>query len=223
MYLPKPFEEADSEALHALIRAAPLATLVIHTQDGLVANHIPFVLHLAESEPVKLQAHIPRSNPLSSILEVARDCLAIFHGPEGYISPSFYATKKVHGKVVPTWNYSVVHVHGKLRAVDDVDWILNQVEALTNQHERPRVKPWEVSDAPAEFTQRLTRVLIGLELDVERMVGKTKASQNQPKENQASILRALDEEAPEAELSDLMHSVLGNASARATESTDCQS
>jgi transcriptional regulator len=210
MYIPKHFEETDTEALCSLIRSAPLATLVVNTRDGLIANHIPFVLDVDDAGPTRLRAHIPRANPLSSTLATATDCIAIFHGAEGYISPSLYATKKEHGNVVPTWNYAVVHAHGAIQVVDSLAWVLAQIQALTEQNEHSREHPWAVSDAPKEFTDRLAKSLVGLELRIERLVGKTKASQNQPPQNQKSVLEALKAEPSQAELWKLMHAVLGN-------------
>ncbi len=207
MYIPKHFEQPDVRALHDLVRAAPLATLVVPSDAGLVANHIPFVLEA--SNTVKLLAHIPRANPLSELATTPRDSLAIFHGPQGYVSPSWYATKREHGKVVPSWNYAVVHAHGRLRVIDDVDWVLWQVDLLTQQNEGPRAEPWAVSDAPAEYTERLARALVGLEIQVERLEGKSKASQNQPTENQQSVLAGLEAEAPDSDFTHYMQAALG--------------
>ncbi|MGR8919432.1 MAG: FMN-binding negative transcriptional regulator [Gammaproteobacteria bacterium] len=208
MYLPKHFEQRSSAAIGQLIAASPLATLVINTPEGLVANHLPFLLVGAPGPTGKLTAHIPRANPLAALPAVAHECLAIFHGPQGYISPSAYATKREHGRVVPTWNYAVVHVHGRLRVVDDPDFVAGQVRALTELHERPQAAPWAVEDAPAEFTARLSASLVGLEIRITRVVGKTKASQNQPPENQRSVLAMLDAEPDRAALATLMHEAL---------------
>ena len=209
MYLPSHFEEHDPAKIHALVRRSPLGTLVVQTNEGLVANHIPFLLAADQAPTVSLQAHIPKANPLSvALLEKAHDCLVIFHGPEGYISPSGYATKKEHGRVVPTWNYAVVHVHGTIRAIDDPSWVLSQVIALTAQNEAARTEPWAVSDAPKAFTGQLARTLVGLEVTVESMIGKTKASQNQPRVNQTSLLRTMAIEQPESSLTALMRETL---------------
>jgi transcriptional regulator len=212
MYIPKPFEETDIDTLRELIRAAPLGTLVINSTEGLVANHIPFVLSPSTSGIGVLRAHVPRVNPISSLLRSEHECIVIFHGPEGYISPSWYATKKEHGKVVPTWNYSVVHVHGRINTVDDPEWVLGQIQALTEQQEKDRSEPWNVSDAPESFTRQLMKVLVGLEVTVEAVAGITKASQNQPVENQESVLKELACEPSETKLYELMSTVLNNGS-----------
>ena len=208
MYTPKQFEESDQEALRGLIRAAPLATFITNGPEGLVANHIPFVLSGEDFASSELQAHTPRANPLRDLLSSGQNCLAIFHGPEGYISPSYYATKEKHGKVVPTWNYAVVHVHGRGAIVDDSAWVRRQMERLTSLCEGSRQTPWAISDAPTEFVERLAESVVGIRLTMERIEGKTKASQNQPVENQQSILQSLDRERPEAALTEFMHSVL---------------
>lgn len=209
MYTPKQFEESDQEALRELIRAAPLATFITNGSDGLVANHIPFVLSGEDFASSELQAHIPRANPLCDLLSAGQKCLAIFHGPEGYISPSYYATKAKHGKVVPTWNYAVVHIHGHAEILEDSAWVRRQMELLTSLCEGARDAPWSISDAPPEFVERLAESVVGIRMTMERIEGKTKASQNQPVENQQSVLRSLDRERPEDKLTEFMRSILG--------------
>lgn len=209
MYLPPHFEQHDRAALHALIRRHPLGTLVVQGEDGLVADHLPFLLLDREGPSGALHAHVPRANPLTGLLAESRACLAIFHGAEGYISPSGYATKRVHGKVVPTWNSAVVHVHGRVRMIDEPAWVRAQVEALTAQQEGPRSDPWAVSDAPEEFVAQMLAALVGLEVRIERLVGKTKASQNQPPENRRSVLAALDAEPGSEALREMMRDALG--------------
>ena len=208
MYSPKHFEETNAEAMKQLIASAPLATFVVSGADGIVANHIPFVLAGNELSSSRLLAHIPRANPLSDTLRAPIKCLTIFHGPEGYISPSYYATKPKHGKVVPTWNYSVVHIHGTVQIIEDPEWILNQMELLTELNESPRSAPWAIADAPKEFINTLLNSLLGLEVSIERIEAKTKASQNQPEENQKSVLEFMDSERANDELTKFMHSVL---------------
>ncbi len=210
MHVPKDFAENNRSKQLALIRRASLGALIIHTDEGLIANHIPFVYCEGDSgvEHDSLRAHIPRANPLSAALDSARACLVIFNGPDGYVSPSWYATKPEHGKVVPTWNYAVVHVHGQVCAVDDEEWVADQIERLTAQHEQSRNEPWAVTDAPAAYTRALRKAIVGLEVRIERIEGKVKASQNQPERNQQSVLEALSEEQPDTNFSELMRSVL---------------
>ncbi len=211
MYTPRHFVETDVAMLHGLMRAAPLATLIVHTPDGLVANHIPFSLHVAANESLRLQAHIPRVSSLCEVIDRDCDGLLIFQGPEGYVSPSYYATKKVNGKVVPTWNYAVVHAHGSLRLIEDTDWVRRQIHALTDQNERDSETPWTVDDAPPAFTDKLLQALVGVEMTVKRLEGKSKLSQNQPRKNQQSVLAALADQPQAAALSELMHARLTDA------------
>ena len=191
MYIPKQFEEPRIDVMHELIRARPLATLVTLSARGLNANHIP--LHLLESPaPLgTLQGHVARANPILGNLEKNTEVLAVFHGPDAYITPSWYATKKETGKVVPTWNYAVVHAYGYMRVVDDASWLRTHLEALTTHNEASFAEPWAVSDAPHEFTEKLIGNIIGFEMVITRLSGKWKVSQNQPQQNQASVIEGL--------------------------------
>ncbi len=192
MYIPPQFEQPDIEVMHELIRNRPLATLVTLGSNGIDANHIP--LHLDPTpEPFGvLRGHIARANPLWRDLASDVETLAIFHGPDAYISPSWYATKQETGKVVPTWNYTVVHAYGSLRIIDDAVWVRAQLEALTQQHEAAFPEPWAVSDAPEDFTERLVGAVVGIEMVITRLTGKWKVSQNQPPQNQRSVIQGLN-------------------------------
>ncbi len=191
MYLPKHFEETSIEVRHELIRAQPLATLITLSSVGINANHIPFVLSESPEPYGKLQAHVPRANSLVSDLVEGTEALAIFHGPNAYITPSWYATKQETGKVVPTWNYSVVHAYGQLQIFDDPSWVRRQVEALTDENESKFPNPWKVTDAPSAFTDRLIKGLVGIEIVITRIQGKTKASQNQSDANRVGVVDGL--------------------------------
>ena len=195
MYVPLRFKDSDPEALRQRIRQQPLGTLVVQQAGEMEANHLPFIL-CGDGEGEQLQAHVPRDNPLSQ-LSGHHPVLIIFHGPQGYISPSWYATKAEQGRVVPTWNYAVTHVQGVLRVVDDPHWVRQQITQLTDQQEQGRTQPWSVDDAPEEFIENMCNALVGLEIQVLHMEGKNKASQNQPAINQASLLDAL-KHAPES-------------------------
>lgn len=194
MYIPSHFNVTDVATLHALIHERPLATLVTQGSEGLHANHIPFVLE-AGAQPDQplgvLRGHVARANPLW------RDCipdagvLAVFHGPEAYISPSWYATKGDTGRVVPTWNYATVHAHGRLRVIEDAAWLRAQLEALTAHNERRFAAPWRVADAPRDYTDGLVKAIVGIEILIVRLEGKWKVSQNQPQQNIASVVDAL--------------------------------
>ncbi|MEO6974655.1 MAG: FMN-binding negative transcriptional regulator [Gallionella sp.] len=192
MYIPKHFDEPRTEVMHELMRTHPLATLVTLSSSGLNANHIP--LHLAD-EPLPfgtLRGHVARANPFWSDFAKDVEVLAIFHGPDSYITPGWYATKPENGKVVPTWNYAVVHAYGALRIIDDASWVRDQLEALTAHNEAAFAKPWAVSDAPHEYTKKLISSIVGFEIVVTRLTGKWKVSQNQPAQNQASVIEGLN-------------------------------
>jgi transcriptional regulator len=190
MYLPKHFAEDNVAEMHALMRTNPLATLVSHGPDGLDANHIPLLL--ADGGPCgKLQGHVARANPLGKAGSVTGEVLVVFQGDESYISPSGYATKAENGKVVPTWNYVAVHAYGELRLIDDPRWILAQISALTATHEAALPQPWNVTDAPADYIEKMLGAIVGIEITITRLLGKWKVSQNQPPANQASLIRAL--------------------------------
>jgi transcriptional regulator len=191
MYTPKHFEETRTDVMHALMRAHPLATLVTLGADGLNANHIPMQVVPGPTEHGTLVGHIARANPMLDALDHSVDVLAIFQGADAYISPSWYATKAETGKVVPTWNYAVVHASGKLLVRDDPAWIRAQVESLTQQMEQPFDTPWRVADAPADFTEKLIGAVIGIEIVITKLAGKWKVSQNQPPGNRQGVIDGL--------------------------------
>ncbi len=198
MYVPKHFAETRVETLHELMRAHPLAALVTLTPDGLDANHIPFELDPAPAPFGTLRGHIARANPLWRDASREVGALAIFQGPGTYISPSWYPTKQETGKVVPTWNYAIVHAHGPLRVIEDRHWLRELVERLTNRHEAGRRDPWKVTDAPADFIDQQLGAIIGLELPIARLVGKWKTSQNRPARDQDGVVAGLLQEGHES-------------------------
>ena len=186
MYLPTHFEETRSEVLHALMREHPFATLVTNGGEGLTADHLP--LHLT-AEGV-LQGHIARANPLWQQSPDA-EVLVIFRGPQTYVTPSWYPTKREHGKAVPTWNYAVVHARGRLRVIDDPIWLRQQLEALVTQHESAFAEPWQVADAPPDYIDKMLGAIIGIEISITGLKGKWKHSQNQPEANRAGVVAGL--------------------------------
>lgn len=193
MYLPSHFEETRPEVLHAVVRTHPLATLVTLTAQGLEANHIPLFLRLQADGSASLVGHVARSNPIWKETDFGVPVLAVFQGPQHYISPGWYATKQEHGKVVPTWNYAVVHARGNLQVRDDAAWIFQQMKELTAQQESPLPHPWHVEDAPAEYTERMVSAVVGIEIPIATLTGKWKVSQNQPPANQATVVQALQQ------------------------------
>ncbi len=194
MYLPKHFEQTDAAALQALMRAHPLAALVHVGPDGPTADHIPLECHAGEGACGTLRGHVARANPLWQAAS-GQPVLAIFGGPQAYVTPSWYASKREHGKVVPTWNYTVVHAHGVLRAVEDAPWLRALVGRLTDHHEAARAAPWSVDDAPADYVQPMLRAIVGIEIVVERLVGKWKISQNRSEADRRGVAEGLHGEA----------------------------
>ena len=190
MYVPKHFAQVDMTQLHALMRAQPLATLVTLNAGELNANHIPLHLHPEPAPCGTLQGHVARSNTLWTDL-ADNESLAVFHGPNAYVSPSWYATKRETGRAVPTWNYTAVHAYGRLRVIDDAEWLRTQIDALTATHEAKLAQPWSPADAPADYIHGMLGAIIGIELVITRLIGKWKVSQNQPEVNRAGVVEAL--------------------------------
>ena len=191
MYCPAHFAESRPEALHALMREHPLATLVTMGEAGLNADHVPLILETAADGSAVLRGHVARANPMWKTVRTDLEALAIFHGPEAYITPSWYPAKREHGKAVPTWNYAVVHARGPLRIIHDADWLRTQVESLTQRQETAFAEPWAVSDAPADYIEKMLAAIVGIELALTSLEGKWKASQNQPEGNRGGAAQGL--------------------------------
>jgi transcriptional regulator len=191
MYNPKHFEEARVDELHRFMRDHPLATVVVDDGSGLAADHIPLTADPHEGPHGVLMGHVARANPLCRKASSPIDCLVVFQGVQRYISPSWYASKADDERVVPTWNYEVVHVHGRIHAVDDPEWLARLLHRLTAEHEAGQPSPWRVGDAPADYIDRMMRSIVGLRIEIVSMVGKAKVSQNQPARNRHSLIQAL--------------------------------
>ena len=191
MYTPPLNAENDLPTLQRFVRENPLCTLVTNTSKGLIATHLPIVLHETDSGFGVLRGHVARGNPQWRDFSTAEEALAIFTGPQHYITPSWYPGKHTHGKEVPTWNYVAVHAYGLLRVVDDPSWLLAHLTSLTNQSE-PRTKSsWKVSDAPPEFIANQMRGIVGIEIEVSRVEGKWKVSQNRTDEEARGVIAGL--------------------------------
>ena len=193
MYNPAHFRETRVPVLHGLIKRHPLAALVTLGADGLVANHIPMEIDPQPGPFGTLRGHVARANPVWRDAASHVEALAIFSGPQIYITPSWYPTKEVSGQVVPTWNYVVVHAHGPLRAIDDPAWLRDFVSRLTDRHEGQRATPWHVTDAPADFIERQLGAIVGLEIPVHRLEGKWKVSQNRAASDRDGVVAGLRE------------------------------
>ena len=185
MYLPAHFKEERPEVILPFIREHPLGVLVTVEEGVANATHLPWLY-----EQQTLQAHIPKFNPLYQLLleKTSMEVLVIFQGPQAYVTPSWYPTKKQTGKVVPTWNYSVVHMRGILGLQEDKSWIRAHLDKITNWHEATRDSDWEVSDAPTEYTDTMIGMLSGLELKITSMIGKFKLSQNRQEIDRLAVI-----------------------------------
>jgi transcriptional regulator len=187
MYQPPHFREDRLDVQHDLIRSHPLGLLITSGPGGLMANPIPFLIESCASERGTLLCHMARANPQWRELAAVEECLVVFQGPQDYVTPSWYATKRETGKVVPTWNYATVHAWGKPAVIDDPDWLRRQIESLTQAREASRPEPWQVDDAPAAFVTAQIKGIIGVEIPIGRIEGKWKVSQNRPEPDRAGV------------------------------------
>jgi transcriptional regulator len=194
MYIPEPFREERPEVLQAFIARHPLAALICTTPDGLTANHVPMILAVDGDGRRLLRGHVARANGVWKSLAPDSPVLVIFGGADHYITPSWYPAKKEHGKVVPTWNYSVVHAQGTVRFADVKSQSLEYVTELTNRQESSRSEPWKVSDAPAPYVESMLSGIVTFEITVTRLVGKFKASQHRSAAERQAVAVALESE-----------------------------
>ena len=192
MYLPEIFEETRPDVLWDLLARRPLGLLVTAGPEGPMASPLPFLRREAEGRPV-LAAHMARANPHVAALAEGMDALVIFQGADAYVTPGWYPSKAEAGKVVPTWNYAVVHARGSLVVRDDPAWLRAFLETLTDRHESGRAVPWKVGDAPEDFIQAQLRAIVGIEIPLTALVGKWKMSQNRPPADRAGVIRGLQE------------------------------
>ncbi len=197
MYIPLHFKEDRIDVLHDAIRSAGPATLVSMTPDGLFASHAPLLLDPDPAPYGTLVGHLAKANPHARLADAAVPTLAIFHGPNGYVTPSYYAAKQEHGKVVPTWNYVAIHAYGRLETFEDPSLLLEVVTRLTDTHESPRTAPWAVSDAPPDFVQGMLRGIYGIRLPIARLEGKIKMSQNRPAADRSGVIDGLRQDGQE--------------------------
>lgn len=192
MYMPPAFITENRDSIHATIRAARLANLVTATAEGPQVTPLPLFLDAGEGEHGTLYGHLARANPQWRV-PVIGEAVAVFMGPDAYVTPSWYETKRETGKVVPTWNYVTVHAHGPAEFFDDAERLLKVVTRLTTLHEAARSKPWEVGDAPSSYIDSQLRGIIGLRLPITRLEGKTKMSQNRSEADRRGVAQGLAE------------------------------
>jgi transcriptional regulator len=192
MYIPPAFRNNDASSIHEVIRSARLANFVTATAEGLIATPLPMFLEEQEGEMGTLYGHVARANPQWKMTP-AGDAMAIFMGPDAYITPSWYVTKEETGKVVPTWNYVAVHAYGPVEFFDDECRLHDIVSRLTDLHETARSKPWAVTDAPADFIRSQLKGIVGLRMPITRLDGKCKMSQNRNAGDRAGVIKGLSE------------------------------
>ena len=198
MYAPGPFQETRTDVMLEAIRAAQLATLITPVDGALHITHVPMLATLTASGGWRLEAHLARGNPHHAALAERPETVAIFHGPQAYVSPGWYASKAEHGKVVPTWNYIIVHVHGRLEAIDDTVWLEDQVRRVTARNEDGRADPWSVDDSPRDYFEGMLRGIVGVRLDVTRMEGVWKMQQHRSQADRAGLIKGFAAESDPA-------------------------
>lgn len=205
MFQPPVFREERTGVMHALMRAHPFATVVSSARGQLNADHVPLVLHAEDPEALgTLRGHFAAANPLVRDGGPEDEVLAVFQGPQRYISPGWYPSKHEHGKAVPTWNYAVVHARGTLQLIRDEDWLLSHLEALTNTHETGRAQPWRVHDAPKDYIAKQMRALAGFEIRITALEGKWKVSQNKSEADRQGVAEGLAAEPGGAAMAQLV-------------------
>jgi transcriptional regulator len=203
MYQPNVFREEDLETLHSFIRAHPLGTLITSGFGGLLANLVPFML-VDGGEKGMLRAHVAKANDQVDALRSGAETLIVFQGPDAYITPSWYVSKREHGRVVPTWNYVVVQARGTPRIIDDSDWLRAQIQALTASQEQKRPAAWGVNDAPEPFISGQIKAIIGVEISISTIEGKWKVSQNRSAADRQGVEDGLRREGISEEMADLV-------------------
>lgn len=195
MYVHPLHRLSDREALHAVMASHLLGAWVCQGRDGLVANHVPFLLDRSRGPWGTLIGHVSRANTVWRGLEPGAPSVVMFRGPQAYITPGWYPGKVAHGEVVPTWNHVVAHAHGVARAIEDRDWLLDMLGRLTDAHEAARPVPWSLTDAPAPFMDRMMRAIVGIEIPIDRLEGKLKASQDEALPDRLGTVHGLCEQA----------------------------
>lgn len=192
MHIPKLFKETDLDTLIGLIEAKPLGTWITSSNDELDVNHIPFVIDRSQGEYGVLKGHVNKANPVWELLPTHKPSVICFQGVDTYITPSWYASKQEHGKVVPTWNYFVVHAHGVANAIHDKDWLLEHLNELTDQNEAKEALPWKIADAPSAYIDKMVNGIVGIEIQISDLLGTYKASQNKQQADKLGVLDGLN-------------------------------
>jgi transcriptional regulator len=193
LYIPASFSEMDQQVLSSLIVKYPLGTLFSAGVSGLMVTPIPFLLTPDDDGKPKLIGHLARANPHWKDLVGLSECLVVFQGSDNYITPSWYPTKQLTHKVVPTWNYEIVEVKGIPTVIESTDWLRDQVEKITDSMESKRKQPWKITDAPPEYIAAMLKAIVGLQIEITSIAGKWKMSQNQSDENVQGVIDGLSQ------------------------------
>lgn len=191
MYVPAHFAPPDVESLHRLIVEHPLGVLITGTGGDLDANHIPFEMEAKTGDHGTLRAHVARSNPVWSEVKDGDQVLVVFRGEEAYVTPTWYPSKHEFHKQVPSWNYRVAHVHGRIKICDDEKYVRGVVARLTRTYEASQPKPWKMTDTQPDFLEMMLKNIVGIEIEVTRLTGKFKLSQNRELRDRVSLGEAL--------------------------------
>ncbi|PWB15999.1 FMN-binding negative transcriptional regulator [Acinetobacter sp. AM] len=206
MYVPAEFEETNIEVLHELIKKNPLGILLTHGQSGLDANHLPFELDTEVTELGVLHAHVARKNPVWQDVQDGDEVLVVFRAGDAYISPQWYPSKHEHHQQVPTWNYRVIHAHGKVKIRDDERYVRGVVARLTRTHEATQAEPWKMSDAPKSYIETMLKAIVGIEIEITKIQGKSKLGQNKEHRDIVGVANALSDTGKQ-EISEAMHKI----------------
>ena len=198
MYIHPLHQLTDREKLFALMVSHPLGAWVAQGRNGLVANHVPFLLDRERGPFGTLIGHVSRANTVWRELAADAPSVVMFQGAQAYVTPTWYPGHAEHGEVVPTWNYVVAHAHGVARVIDDRAWLADMLRRLTEAHEAPQSTPWAMADAPAPFMERMMRAIVGIEIPINRLEGKLKASQDEALPDRRGTVRGLREQACDA-------------------------
>ncbi|MCZ4291970.1 FMN-binding negative transcriptional regulator [Hoeflea alexandrii] len=197
MYQPPHFIETDETVLRALIEAHPLGLLISASGEDVLANPVPFLVSVKDGITT-LRAHLSKANPQWRHIRDGASVLVVFQGADSYVTPSWYASKAEHGKVVPTWNYAMVQARGTASVHEGSEWLRPQVNELTDRHEADRPAPWKVDDAPEAFVEAQLRGIVGIEIAVSQLTGKWKVSQNRPEADRRGVHAGLTGQGDEA-------------------------
>ncbi len=190
MFQPSYFKQSDTRQMLAFIGEFPMASLVTMSSNGLLGNHIPMIV-IERDKRHYLQGHVAKANSIHKDIDTTVNTLAMFHGPNGYVSPSWYPSKKLDPRTVPTWDYVTVHVSGTLNFFQDKNWLKQHLVNLSNTNEKKVNQSWKLSDAPDDYIDKMLNAIIGVEIEIVEIKGNTKMTQNHPQDNRVGVINGL--------------------------------